>query len=498
MIPLTPEELGLALGVAPADRPVTGVSTDTRTLEPGDLFIALRGPAYDGHAFVPAAFVAGASGAVIEIGASVAGDRSWSPPGDAPLYRVPDSVRALGAVARAVRRKSRARVIAVTGSVGKTGTKDVLAAMADVVGTVVATRANENNEIGVPLTLLRADPETDVIILEMGTRGHGQIRALAKIAEPDVGLVTAVAPVHLELLGSLADVALAKAELLEELQAGAVGVIPADAPLLEERVLLLGSPLVRFSLGEADAADVVGTVSDVEAGRCRLTVRWPEGEASADAPFAARHRLENAVAAAAACYAAGFPLEKCVPAIRAAAFTPGRGDEVQAGSWLILDDTYNANPTAMRVALDSVVERAMQRGGRAVAIVADMLELGTEAERYHREMGQYAAEAGISLLVAHGSLAKSLVDGFESAVEMAARTAHQRELAANKGEEPCNRRAVFIEDLDQGLPTIKSYLRDGDSILIKASRGMRLERVVSELVRSAPDGRATGPSGGLV
>ena len=184
MIPLTAQEAADALRVGVGDLMVRGVSTDSRTLVPGDLFVALKGEAYDGHAFVPAAFAAGAAAAVVQMGTAIAGDPGWRPPGNALLIRVPDTVRALGQLARAVRQKARARVIAVTGSVGKTGTKDLLTAMASAVGSVVATRANENNEIGVPLTLFRLEEGTDVAVVEMGSRGHGQIRALAEVAGP--------------------------------------------------------------------------------------------------------------------------------------------------------------------------------------------------------------------------------------------------------------------------------------------------------------------------
>jgi UDP-N-acetylmuramoyl-tripeptide--D-alanyl-D-alanine ligase len=484
VIALSAHEVATALGIEAGGGTVRGVSTDSRTLRPGDLFVALRGTSYDGHAFVPAAFAAGASGAVVELGAAIAGDSDWQPPGSGHLLRVPDTVQALAGLARTARRKSGATVIAVTGSVGKTGTKDLLRAMAGSIRRVSATAANENNEIGVPLTLLRADPDAQVIVLEMGMRGPGQIAELAAIAEPDVGLITAIAPVHLELLGTLDDVARAKMELLFALREGGVGVIPAGVPALDGLAAETGRRMVRFSLGDAPEADVKGIVYGPAGARRRLELRWPDGSLELEAPFSARHRLENAVAAAAACYAAGLPLDRCVPGLQQTEFTPSRGDEIEVGSWLVLDDSYNANPAAMRLALDTLVERAAERRGRAIAVLGDMLELGPEAERYHREVGRYAAEVGVSGLWAYGPLSQATVEGFWQGLARPRPVEPQPSgIASESGE--FMRTAAYLANLEAEVLTLKSTLRPGDTILVKGSRGMRLERVVAQLVGSA-------------
>ena len=229
MIPLTAEEARDALGLASFPGAVEAVSIDSRTIRPGDVFVALRGERFDGHAFVAQALEAGAGVAIVS--------ESWwggpdaeelSPALSARVAPVTDTLAALGDLARAVRRKSGAKVIAVTGSVGKTSTKDLIATMARRVGRVVSTSANQNNEIGVPLTLLSLEADTEVAVVEMGMRGAGQIAALARIAEPDVGVVTNIHPVHLELLGSLEGIAEAKAELILELRAACTAVVPAD------------------------------------------------------------------------------------------------------------------------------------------------------------------------------------------------------------------------------------------------------------------------------
>ncbi len=486
MISLTAEEAAAALEVARVAQSVPGVAIDTRTLKPGDLFVALRGATHDGHHFVAAAFAAGASGAVIESGARFGSEGAGEPGLPAErLYGVPDSRVALGALARAVRRKSGARVLAVTGSVGKTGTKDLLKAAAERSCPVIATEANQNNEVGVPLTLLRLLPETGVAVVEMGMRGLGQILELGRIAEPDVGLVTKVAPVHLELLGDLAAVAAAKGELFRALRPGGVAVIPADEPLLEEQVERAGRRVVRFCYAGHAYAEVMGKATSVSESHALLEVVWPEGKVEIQVPFAGRHRLENAVAALAACYAAGLPVAECAEGLPNAVFTPLRGDEYRVGDVVVVDDSYNANPTATRVALDDLVRRARDERGRPVAVLGDMLELGPESRRYHREIGAYAAAIGVRGLIGVGPLSAAVVDGFGGVGE---------DPSAGRGRD-----GLHVPDLEAGLSDIVACIRPGDVVLVKGSRSMRLERVVAAL-RTERGGGALGgdspPAGG--
>lgn len=471
MITLSAKEAAAALGVEAVNAPVTRVSTDTRDLLPGDLFVALVGERYNGHAFVPAAFAAGASGAVVEMGRSITGDPDWNPPaGVGLLYRVPDSLRALGALARAVRRKSGSLVIAVTGSVGKTGTKDLLRAMVATVCPVIATDANLNNDVGVPTTLLRIETNTRVTIVEMGMRARGEILGLAQVAEPDVGIITRLAPVHLETLGTVGEVALAKAELLDGLRPGGRAVIPAGSELLEPLVAAAGRAPLRFALlpedgrsvsADSAGADVTGRVLTLGSQDCMLLLRWPGGEATVHLPFAARHRLENAVAATAACYAAGLPVAECVSGLASAVFTPRRGDEIRLGGMLVLDDCYNANPVSMRASLDWLVQRASAEGRRPVAVLGDMLELGDGAEEHHRDLGAYAAQVGVESLWAIGAQAQAMLDGFATAGKTGT--------------------AEALVDAEDGLRAFLPSLTSHDAILIKASRGVRLERVVETL-----------------
>ena len=485
MITLGPREAGQALGLPSLATAVTGVSTDSRTLRPGDLFVALQGERYDGHDYLADAFEAGASGAVVATGRELRDlptlqARGWTE----RLYPVESTVRALGQLGRAVRRRSQATVVAVTGSVGKTGTKDLIRAMASMERVVLATESNLNNEIGVPLTLLEIEAATEVVVVELGMRGFGQIAYLADLAEPDVGVITNVAAVHLELLGNVENVAQAKAELLLHLAPDGVGVVPCSCPPLEPWVGRCGRRIIRFEL--LDRADgqvldgdlvedtrsqapecVVGRSRMCDDTRCLLSVAWPGGATEAVTPFTARYRLENAMAAAAACYAAGLSLERCLQGLSGVAFTPGRGDEYELGGLIILDHTYNANPQAVGAALEELVARARHTGGRPVAVLGDMLELGPDAPQYHEQVGRQAAQLGVRQLWAVGEFAAAMAKGYS---EEGGSTG-QVETATEPG-------------LATLILKLRSSLKEGDVVLVKGSRRLRLERVVQDLVAS--------------
>ena len=484
MISLSREEAAVALGLESLPCPIVGVSIDSRTLHAGDLFVALRGERFDGHDYVAQALAAGACGVVVEEGIWRRKETVLSARERSLVFVVRDSLEALGSLARTVRRKSGALVVAVTGSVGKTGTKDLIAAMAARTGAVVATAGNQNNEVGVPLTLLSLEPGTRFAVVEMGMRGHGQIAALARVAEPDVAVITNIHPVHLELVGALEDVAKAKAELLFGLRSGGVAVLPFDAPLLESHALAAGWPVVRFGFGPgSETAEVRGEAGRVD-GRSRLRLSWPDGSVNVETPFSSGHRMENAVAAAAACYAAGLPLEECAQGLTTAVFTPSRGDVVALSGITVINDAYNANPAAVRAAIDDLMDVAREQNGRAVAVLGDMLELGPEAARYHWEVGAYAAEAGVSGLWGIGPLSLSTVEGFVSV--------NKAKAEVNGGTGPIEGRrdstrdergeGRHVEDLEYGSERILGSLRTGDVVLIKGSRAMRLETLVEAAV----------------
>ena len=490
MLGLSAEEAGRALKRDPLKTAVSGVSTDTRSLNPGDLFVALRGERFDGHDYVEAALAAEACGAVVEreawaerresLGTAAPGPGVSAAIAQGHIYTVDDTLDALGALAREVRRKSGVLVLAVTGSAGKTSTKDILGAMVARVRRVVVTAANQNNEVGVPLTLLQIEADTEAVVVEMGMRGRGQIAALAQVAEPDVGIITNVYPVHLELLGSLENIAQAKAELIAGLRPGGVGVVPLVCEPLEPCLAAACGPVVRFAvrgglLCANQTADVLVSAEPEEGADTQtLSVRWTGGDAALNIPAIPAHTLQNVAAAAAGCYAAGLPVAECLAGFLDSGPGKGRGEMVRLPGLCLIDDTYNANPAAVRVALDNLVRVAARLGGRPVAILGDMRELGPEERLFHRQTGEYAAAVGVELLWGVGTLSGSTAEGFRDA-----RAGAQAGHVASPAE----------------TSPVEASLHPGDVVLFKASRGVRLEQMVERVAESARAGRWADEAG---
>ena len=430
------EAAGAALARGAAGSP-RRVVIDSRDVGPGDLFVGLVGEHVDGGAFAAAALEAGAWGVL------VAPDRAAELRGGAVLA-ADDPLAALGAMARAWRRELGAWVIAVTGSVGKTSTKDLTAALVAPHRRVVASHANFNTDIGMPLEILAAPAGTEVLVLEAAMRGFGQIADLAAICEPDVGVITNIGAVHLEQVGSLDGVARAKAELLERLEGTAV--VPAGEPRLEP-YLRAELDVVRFGDGgdvrlDGDVVVAHGERLDLELG------------------FSARHQRENALAAVAAALAIGVRPTGRLEAPLAAL----RGERVALpGGALIINDCYNASPLSMRAALDDLAAQAPS--GRRIAVLGDMLELGAEELALHREIGAVAAEAGVDVLVTVGPRAVAMLDAFD-------------------GE------SYAVADAAEAAALAGELLEAGDVALVKGSRGVGLEVVAEALaaVEEAPRG----------
>jgi UDP-N-acetylmuramoyl-tripeptide--D-alanyl-D-alanine ligase len=431
-----PEQIAAAAGARLAGPPpaVRGhapgpqrVTIDSRDVQPGDLFVGLPGTRVDGGRFAGAALAAGAWGVLVAPEHAL--NAQCARPG--VLIAADEPLAALQALARSWRRALRAPVVGITGSTGKTTTKDLLAAMLAQDRRVVASEQNLNTEIGLPLTILGAPLGTEALVLEMAMRGPGQIAELAAIAEPDVGVIVNVGPVHLELLGSLEAIAAAKAELLVDLPPGATAVLPAGEPLLDVH-LRDDLRVVTFGAG-GDVAEL----GDVEL------------------PFSSAHMRSNALAALAAARALGAephgPLEVTLSAMR--------GDRIELpGPVLIIDDCYNANPMSMRAALDDLAASA---SGRRLAVLGDMLELGADEGRFHAEIGDYAAQRGVDVLVTVGPLAARMGDAFEGELHAVADAAGAATLA-------------------------RALLRPGDTMLVKGSRGVGLE-IVAQRLRAADD-----------
>jgi UDP-N-acetylmuramoyl-tripeptide--D-alanyl-D-alanine ligase len=433
-----------------------GVSIDSRTLAPGDLFVGLSGERTDGGAHAAQALQAGAWGVLVaQEHAEAAADSVY----DGAVLAREDPLAALQTLARAWRRELRARgamVGAITGSSGKTSTKDILAALLAGRLRVAASPANFNTEIGLPLALLGAPAETELLVLEMAMRGVGQIAELTAIAEPDVGVIVNVGPAHLELLGSLEAIAAAKAELIAGLVPGASVVVPANEPLLAGH---LREDLRTITFGEDADVRLLehrgdGSVA-IAHGDERIELR---------PSFAQAYNLRNLLAAVAAVRALGYTPRGRIDV----SFSAMRGQRVELpGGVVLVEDCYNANPMSMRAAIDDLAETAP---ARRVAVLGDMLELGPDAPRLHREIGEYAGARGVEMLVTVGPLAREMRAGFA-------------------GESHAARDAPAAAEL------IGALLREGDTVLVKGSRGVGLERVLASL-RDAPTpaGDALGES----
>jgi UDP-N-acetylmuramoyl-tripeptide--D-alanyl-D-alanine ligase len=400
------------------------VVIDSRDVGAGDLFVGLTGGNVDGGRFAPQALAGGAWGVLV--GPEHADAARCAPPG--VLLAADDPLAALGRLATAWRRSLGAQVVGITGSTGKTSTKDLLAGMLAPQRRVVATAQNLNTEIGLPLTILGAPPGTEVLVLEMAMRGAGQIAELAAIAEPDVGVIVNVGPVHLELLGTIEAIAATKAELIAALEPGGTAIVPASEPLLEPH-RRADVRTVTFGPG--------GDVAELPAG---LSV-----------PFTSAHMRRNALAALAAARAVGVEPEGAVTV----ALSSLRGQRIALpGDIVVVNDCYNANPMSMRAALDDLAASA---SGRRVAVLGDMLELGPGEVAYHEEIGALATTAGVDLLVTVGPLAAHIGPAFAGG-------AHHH-----------------VDDARAAAALLPDRLEPGDTVLVKASRGVGLEVVAQAL-----------------
>lgn len=443
-------------GALPAS--FSGVSTDSRSVKPGDLFVALRGEHFDGHAFLATAAAAGAKAALIAGGVAA--------PAALAALVVEDTLAALGRLAAGYRASLSPRaVVGVTGSVGKTSTKELLAAALSPLGPVLKTEGNFNNEIGLPLTLFKLRREHAAVVLEMGMNHLGEIARLTAMGQPGIGVVLNVRAVHLENLGTLENVARAKGELFEGLSAAGIAVANADDPLVMAAAARAGRKTLTF--GEREGADVRLTWLDdrglrgVEL-RCRAEGRdWQTRLALLGA-----HNALNACAALAAALAAGVRAADAVDALPLARPAPHRLELVALPDEVtLLDDCYNASPASMRAALTTLRQGA--QGRRLGAILGDMLELGPLEIERHRELGD--ACGGLSWLLCFGPRAAALAE------------------AAVAAGVPDVGRAT---DIDEGLHWVRGRLQAGDAVLLKASRGMRLERLARALGAAERGGHA--------
>lgn len=430
---------GLATSVggtlAGPDVPVAGVATDTRSLRPGQLFVPLA-DRRDGHEFLAQAVEAGAP-AYLTTGRTV--------PGATPVV-VDDPAAALTEIGRAARARLADRVVGITGSVGKTTVKDLVAGALSTTYVTAASPMSYNNEIGVPLALANADDRSEAVVVEMGARGPGHVRALCHVAQPTVGVVTRVGRAHTEQFGDLDGVAAAKAELVESLPASGTAVLNADDPRVLAMAARTNAAVRTFGTADGTVADVRGTDVVLDRlARPEFRLVAPEGSAVVHLGLHGRHQVVNAVAAAAAALAAGVPLAAVVDGLSAVAAPRWRMSVVQAGDGVVVvNDAYNANPTSMRAALEALAAMA---AARRVAVLGVMAELGPASAAGHREVAGIADRLGIELV--------------------AYRTP-----------------AYGVPPVDDGAELVRRLqpLRRGDVVLVKGSRAAGLESVAGALV----------------
>lgn len=440
----------------------TGAAIDSRQVKPGRLFFALPGERMDGFDFCAGAARAGAAALV------VAGERGM--PRDCagvPVIAVPAPRRALGELAAAVRARFSGRVVGVTGSNGKTTTKELIAAALSVSGQVLRTQGNLNTDVGLPLTVLESTEEEDFWVLEMAMRARGEIAHLAALAKPHVGVVTNVAGAHLERLGSIDQVACAKGEIFHGLAERGVAVLPAgDARLEREASHLPEARKLRFALCRPEAAALrvaVRVLDFIPSGPNGSVIRLAVGETPLvlRLPLAGEHNACNAAAALAVVQALALPLVPAAKAVESAVLPPHRSRVFLLAGRHVMDDCYNANPTSMLAALHTVA-RSAGASGRAFAILGDMLEIGPEAASAHEAIGAEVARLGYAGLAAVGELAAKLASG------------------ARAAGLPRNR-ALASLDLELAASAVAGWSKPGDWVLVKASRGMRLERALEAL-----------------
>ncbi|MBM3745589.1 MAG: UDP-N-acetylmuramoyl-tripeptide--D-alanyl-D-alanine ligase [Acidobacteria bacterium] len=432
------------LGAAAEPLPVKGWSVDSRTLAPGDLFFALRGPRHDGHDYVAAAFARGAVAAVVERALDSAG----------PLLVVPDALAALHALAGWVRSRFAGRVVAVTGSAGKTTTKDAITHLLAVALPVGKSEGNLNNHVGVPLSLLRLPPQARAAVIEIGMNHAGEIRQLAGIARPSVGVVTNVGYAHAEFFGSIEGVARAKRELVEALPADGVAVLNADDARVAAFRQAHSGPAVTF--GFSPAADVRAQRMELTAEGARFRVDDVEFETA----LAGRHGVLNLLAGLAVARLFGIPAETLREAVRCFTLPAMRGRRFGHRGVTILDDCYNSNPEAARAMLEAL---AATPARRRCAVLGEMLELGELSERLHRGLGREAAARGVDLLVTVRGAARWI-----------------GEEAVREGL-PAGQVWFFDEPAAAGA-WLGGRLGPGDAVLFKGSRGVRMERALERFM----------------
>lgn len=423
-----------------------GYSIDSRTIQPGQLFFAVKGERFDGHDFVSATLEKGAAAAVIRR------DQAHRFASQKNLLAVDDTLAALQTLATAVRKLWGKPLVGVTGSMGKTTTKEAIAHVLASRYRVLKSEGNFNNHFGLPLMLLQVEPEHDIAVIEMGMSHAGEIRALAEIAQPGTGVVTNVAPVHLEFFDSLAGIARAKYELIESLPANGTAVLNADDEYVSQFGRDFAGKLILYGTREAPNVRAEKIESRGAKG-AEFDVVTNDGRAHAVLPLMGQHNILNALAAVSVGLVHGLSLTEAVAALATLAPADKRGQVLQLGNITVVNDCYNSNPKALRAMVDAL---AAMKAKRRIVVAGEMLELGPAGEEMHRAAGREMAARGIDFLLGVRGLAQPMVEGAKQA----------------------GARAEFVETPEQAGEWLARETRDGDVVLLKASRGVKLEKAL--------------------
>jgi UDP-N-acetylmuramoyl-tripeptide--D-alanyl-D-alanine ligase len=452
------EATGGQLLVKGAEERFAGISTDSRTLQPGDLFVALRGENYDGHRFVEQAVSRGAAGAVVALAETSASEIQRH---QVPAIGVPDTLRALGDLAGFWRRRYAIPMVAITGSNGKTTTKEMVAEILCRSWNVLKNQGTLNNLVGLPLTLLQLKKTHQTAVVELGMNQPGEIERLTEIVRPDLGLITNIQTAHLGGLGSLEGIQAAKGELFAGMAETATIVVNRDDP----RVLSLASSFsgrqVGFSTAGAVAEVTLARIVTMDENGSRFLLKLTDEIQDIHLPVMGRHHLANAVAASAVAWALDFPGEVIADGLSGFQPVDKRMQTlVLSGGIHVINDSYNANPGSMAAALETL--KQVKKQGRGFAVLGDMLELGEESGSLHRQVGNIAARQGVDHLFAMGEQASNLLAG-----------------AAEAGMD--SHRLTQADDHQELASKLLGLMAGGDWVLVKGSRGMRMEKVVEHL-----------------
>lgn len=427
---------------------ITGVTTDTRSVRGGDLFIALKGERFDGHDFIEQAVKKGAAAILVsQAGQSV--DKSTT------VIRVDDTLKAFQGLARFHRQRFDIPLVAVTGSNGKTTTKDMIAAVLSSKFNSLKTEANYNNEIGLPMTLLKLNSNHDVAIVEMGMRGAGQIAELAGIAIPNVAVITNVGETHIELLGSVDNIAAAKAELVEALPANGIAVLNYDNDYVRAMREKTHSRVLFY--GTNEKCDIRGVGIETHNSEMCLDVKYSDTVFRLLIPTIGRHNVYNALAATAVGLGLGLSISEIEEGIKHFVPSAMRLAVETIGDYVVVNDAYNASPLSMAAAIDTLAEIAL---GRKVVILGDMLELGHIAVDAHQRIGRKLGQCGVDIVVTVGHLASFIAD------------------EAGKCGAPVT---ISCQNHEQAAKALHKHLLPGDTILVKGSRGMQMEKILEVL-----------------